>query len=136
MPSAAWHRRVRFRRRRRQVGQSQRSAGVSFDAGRRGGDRESVFDVMTQAIAAALGVFLLLAGGPSAQRRTLRADLVELDVVVLDGGDRPIRDLRQEDFEVKEDGQRVDVKTFAAIVATGTTRADDGRSVVLLMDDS
>jgi hypothetical protein len=91
---------------------------------------------MTHATAVIMGVFLLLAIRPSAQRSDPSADLVELDVVVLDGDDRPIRDLRQEDFEVKEDGQRVDVKTFAAVVAVGTTRRDDARSVVLLMDDS
>jgi VWFA-related protein len=63
------------------------------------------------------------------------ADLVEVDVVVLDRDDHPITDLRQDEFRIKEDGHAVDVKTFAAIKALGTTEPDDARSVVLLMDD-
>jgi len=91
---------------------------------------------MTRPAVLLIAFVVLLTAGPSGQRQGASADLVELDVVVLDHDDRPIRDLRQEDFQVKEDGRVVDVKTFAAIVATGTTRPDDGRSVVLLMDDS
>ncbi len=91
---------------------------------------------MTAHATIAIGVLLLSAAGPHTQPQQASADLVELDVVVLDREDRPIRDLRLEDFEVKEDGRRVDVKTFAAIVAGGTRRSDDARSVVLLMDDS
>jgi len=63
------------------------------------------------------------------------ADLVELDVVVLDRNDQPITDLRREDFTIKEDGRLVDVKTFAVVTALGSTEPDDGRVVVLLMDD-
>ena len=63
------------------------------------------------------------------------ADLVELDVVVLDRDDRPITDLRQDEFKIKEDGHAVEVKTFASVKALGTTDPDDARSVVLLMDD-
>ena len=76
--------------------------------------------------------------GLSAQRQNqaaASADLVELDVVVLDHDDRPVTDLRQEDFKIKEDGHAVELKTFAAVKALGTTEPDDARSVVLLMDD-
>lgn len=81
---------------------------------------------------------VLLAATVSAQRRPpvpLSADLVELDVVVLDKDERPITDLRQEDFKIKEDGRLVEVKTFAPVKALGTTEPDDARVVTLLMDD-
>jgi VWFA-related protein len=55
---------------------------------------------------------------------------------VLDKQSQPIHGLTQQDFQIKEDGQRVEVKTFAAITAGGSTRFDDGRSVALLMDDT
>jgi VWFA-related protein len=92
---------------------------------------------MKQFTAAITGLFLLLLACPSAQRRQeASADLVELDVVVLDGDDQPIRDLRQEEFEVKEDGRRVAIRTFASVAALGTADPDDARSVVLLLDDA
>jgi VWFA-related protein len=62
-------------------------------------------------------------------------DLVELAVVALDKNDTPVSDLRREDFQVKEDGHVMDVKTFAHIVADDSQASDDGRSVTLLLDD-
>ena len=62
-------------------------------------------------------------------------DLIELDVVALDRQDLPVSDLRQEDFQIKEDGRVVDIKTFAHVTALGTMQSDDARSVTLLMDD-
>ena len=62
--------------------------------------------------------------------------LVELDAVVLDGADRPVAGLRQEDFQIKEDGRVVEVKTFDAIADTGRDRTGVPRSIVLLLDDS
>ncbi len=62
-------------------------------------------------------------------------DLVELDVVALDRNDQPVTDLRQDEFTVKEDGRLVELKTFTAVTALGSTQPDDGRVVVLLMDD-
>ena len=63
------------------------------------------------------------------------ADLVELDVVVLDRSDQPVTGLRLEDFKVKEDGHAVELKTFSAVTALGSLDSDDGRIVTLLMDD-
>jgi VWFA-related protein len=63
------------------------------------------------------------------------SDLVELDVVVLDRDEQPVVDLRQEDFEIKEDGRAVDVKTFLQVTALGSLQPDDARVVTLLMDD-
>jgi VWFA-related protein len=80
---------------------------------------------------------MVLSIGVSAQKRSAppASDLVELDVVALDRADRPVMDLRQDEFQIKEDGKAMDVKTFTAVTALGSTRADDARSVVLLMDD-
>jgi VWFA-related protein len=75
---------------------------------------------------------------PAAQRSApapASADLVELDVVVLDRVEQPVSNLRQEDFTIKEDGHVVDVKTFAHVSALGSLQPDDARSVTLLMDD-
>jgi VWFA-related protein len=74
----------------------------------------------------------------AAQRRTVTpasGDLIELDVVALDRQDLPVSDLRQEEFQIKEDGHVVDIKTFAHVTALGTMQSDDARSVTLLMDD-
>jgi VWFA-related protein len=61
--------------------------------------------------------------------------LVELDAVVLDGDDHPVAGLRQEDFQIKEDGRVVDLKTFEAVADTDESRRIS-RSIVLLLDDS
>jgi len=85
-----------------------------------------------------LGV-LLMAAGPLAQRRPPvphNADLVELDVVVLDKQSQPVRGLIQQDFQVNEDGRPVEVKTFAAVSTSGSVGSDDARVVALMMDDT
>jgi VWFA-related protein len=61
--------------------------------------------------------------------------LVELDAVVVDDSGRSVTGLRQEDFQVKEDGRPVDLKTFDAVADTGNGRGV-ARSIVLLLDDS
>jgi VWFA-related protein len=88
--------------------------------------------------ASLLGV-LLIAPGPLAQRKPpvfQNPELIELDVVVLDKQSQPVGGLTQRDFEIKEDGRPVEVKTFAAVNTAGSTHADDGRYVALLMDDT
>ncbi|MGH9140390.1 MAG: VWA domain-containing protein [Vicinamibacterales bacterium] len=92
---------------------------------------------MTRAIAVVFVAVLALTT-VSAQRAPLTPDaagLIEIDVVVLDRSDQPITGLRREDFTVREDGRSVDLKTFSAVTALGSTQPDDGRVVVLLMDD-
>jgi VWFA-related protein len=82
--------------------------------------------------------FVVVLGAASFDRRQpapASGDLVELDVVAFDRGDRPVTDLRQDEFTVKEDGHRVELKTFAKVAALGSQEPDDGRTVVLLMDD-
>jgi VWFA-related protein len=62
------------------------------------------------------------------------AQLFELDAVVLDDLGKPVTGLRQEDFEVKDDGKRVELKTFDAVAETNSRRVS--RAIVLLLDDS
>jgi VWFA-related protein len=62
--------------------------------------------------------------------------LVELDAVVVDDSGRSVTGLRQEDFQVKEDGRPVDLKTFDAVADTGNVGRGVARSIVLLLDDS
>ena len=88
---------------------------------------------MTRGIPAA--VVAILVAALSAQRQPPPVDLVELDVVALDRDERPVTDLRREEFTIKEDGRRVELKTFSNVTALGSTQADDARVVTLLMDD-
>lgn len=92
---------------------------------------------MTRAIAALVVAVLALAtvSAQRARQAPDTADLIEIDVVALDRDDRPITALRREDFTVKEDGRVVDLKTFSSVAALGSSQPDDGRVVVLLMDD-
>ena len=81
-------------------------------------------------------------------------NLVEVDVVVTDKAGQPVRGLRQEDFEITEDGKAVTVETFTAIdlpaAPPGTVvaapdrsgsslasndQADEGRILLIVMDD-
>jgi VWFA-related protein len=80
----------------------------------------------------------VLAATLAAQRTPPAAssdELVELDIVVLDRDEHPVAGLRQEDFQIKEDGRPVDVKTFSYVTALGSLEPDDARVVTLLMDD-
>lgn len=86
-------------------------------------------------LVACIAASLVVATSAQRPEQPGAVDLVELDVVVLDRHDQPVTDLRQEDFSIKEDGHAVDLKTFSKVTALGSTQPDDGRLVVLLMDD-
>jgi len=60
--------------------------------------------------------------------------LVEVDAVVTDDAGKPVAGLKQEDFEIKDDGKKVEVKTFDAVGETADRLV--ARSIVLLLDDS
>src|SRR5215218_5363311 len=87
-------------------------------------------------VASLIGLLVL---GPAllAQRRPPATDgeLVELDIVALDKYEQAVPDLRQDEFEIKENGRKVDIKTFEYVVTLGSLQPDDGRVVSLLMDD-
>ena len=103
--------------------------------------------------AAAL-VLVMLAQAASQPTFKSGVNLVEVDVVVTDKGGQPVRGLREEDFEVTEDGKAVSVETFTAIdlpaAAPGTVvtepdrsgtslasndQEDEGRILLIVMDD-
>lgn len=86
--------------------------------------------------AAAVALAMLAASSGSAQKSAPPSvDLVEIDVVVTDRSGQHVPGLKREDFEVKEDGDVVDIKTFTAVSSGGSTQLDDARSVVILLDD-
>ena len=93
--------------------------------------------MVTVRAATAVALAMLAVGGGSVQKPTPAPsiDLVELDVVVTDHNGQHVPGLKREDFEVKEDGKVVDIKTFMAVSAGGSTKLDDGRSMVVLLDD-
>jgi VWFA-related protein len=75
-------------------------------------------------------------------------ELVEVDAVALDASNRPVTDLRQEEFEVFEDGTPRPIVTFAAVNlpvpeprpprrldVSSNGSADDGRVFFLVLDD-
>ena len=78
---------------------------------------------------------LLLAVLASAALQNPTGDLVELDVSVVDKTGATIGNLTQSDFQIKEDGKPVDIKTFTPVSADGLS-PDTNRSLVLLLDDT
>lgn len=87
--------------------------------------------------ATAVALAMLAVSGGAAQRFAVEPsiDLVEIDVVVTDHRGQHVSGLKREDFELKEDGKVVDIKTFMAVSSNGSTKLDDGRSMVVLLDD-
>ncbi len=64
-----------------------------------------------------------------------RQSSVELDVVALDEQHRPVGGLKAQDFTVREDGHPVEIANVTEVSRTGIDGRDDGRSLVLLLDD-
>lgn len=117
---------------------------------------------MTRIIPLALGLAAGLASLPGGPRFTpeqqvfqASADLVRLDVVVLDRDRRPVTGLTASDFTILEDRELREVAAFAAVTlpaATATSgaewtrnsssdvvtnaRAENGRLVVIMLDHS
>src|SRR5579864_2758457 len=85
------------------------------------------------AVGACLAVVTLAAAQKASPPRTT---FVELDAVVVDKHDRPVRGLHSADFEIKEDGRDVEVTSFTEVSAAGISSRGDSRSVVLLLDDT
>src|SRR5262245_46429337 len=81
-------------------------------------------------LAATLVAFL---NSSSSAQQFQNVDLVDVDVVVTDDDGKPVMGLKQEDFEVREDGKRVELKTFVPVAASEDNSAP--RSMVILLDD-
>src|SRR5687767_12098376 len=81
-------------------------------------------------------------------------NLVEVDVIVTDRQGRPVRGLRQQDFEVLEDGKSVPIVTFVAVdlpqappdatvpppdrsgaTVAANDQPEDGRVMLIVLDD-
>jgi hypothetical protein len=62
-------------------------------------------------------------------------NLVDLDVVVTDGDGRSVIGLLKEEFDVRENGKRVELKTFSPVLPAEGADPDGGRSLVILLDD-
>lgn len=66
----------------------------------------------------------------------VRADFVVVDASVVDSQGQTVSGLRQEDFEVREDGHPVFLKTFKAVSASGISDRSDGRTIMIVLDDT
>src|SRR5258706_6165729 len=87
---------------------------------------------LTLALAGAIAATVIVRGVQQADSPYL----VELDTVVIDDSGRVVTGVKQEDFQVKEDGRRVELKTFDTVVDVGDDRRSASRSIVLVLDDS
>lgn len=85
-----------------------------------------------RAIFAAFAVLTLFSAAAPLASQGGSVDLVQLDVVVVDGKGRPVHGLKSEDFTVKEDGRRVDLATFEEMRPAADP---DPRVVVLALDE-
>ena len=84
------------------------------------------------------GLAILAAAGllaAQAPRFGARVDLVVVSAVVRDSQDAMVPGLAKDDFEILEDGKPVTVATFAEVNADNLAPQDNGRFVVLLMDN-
>ena len=80
-----------------------------------------------------LTALAVLSAALTAQNRS--GELVELDIAVVARDGSTVTDLRQSDFQIKEDGKPVDIKTFNAVSADGLS-PDTARQLVLVLDDT
>lgn len=92
---------------------------------------------MMRSFIAGCAAVLLVTAAPVAEQTPPPSSgaFVELDVSVTDKNGI-VTDLRQEDFQVQDDGKKVEIKSFTSVLARGTTAPGDGRELVLLLDDA
>jgi VWFA-related protein len=90
---------------------------------------------LTVAVVFGVAAIPVLAADHKASPRQ-RMTFVELGTVVVDDNDRPVRGLHRKDFQVKEDGHEVKVTSFTEVPAAGVAGPGNGRSLVLLLDDT
>jgi VWFA-related protein len=83
--------------------------------------------------AALIVVASLLLSDPSAQAP---GDLKVLDVAVFDQSGKPVTDLAQADFQIEDDGKKVEIASFEAVAADGAAEGKKSRSIVVVMDEA
>ena len=105
---------------------------------------------------AIVALLALVLGGQVSQPPRIRTgiNVVEVDIVVVDDNGAPVRELRQQDFRVEEDGRPVEIASFTAIdvpmasadtaiprldgsgsAAANNAQPEDGRVVLVILDD-
>ena len=77
------------------------------------------------AVLVGLGVCAVMEAAPPQFGELIEVNVVNVDVLVTDRQGRPVTDLRREDFEVLEDGKRVEVTNFR-VVTDGAPPAAGG----------
>ncbi len=92
---------------------------------------------MARFFIAGLAGVLLITAAPVAKQTPAPGShaMVELDVSVTDKTGI-LTDLRQDEFQVQDDGKKVELKTFTSVVARGSTAQGDGREIVIVLDDA
>ena len=92
---------------------------------------------MTRAIAAVILMWASasLPAASTQPRFGARVELLVVSAVVRDGDDAVVRGLTQSDFELRDAGKPVPISTFSEVNVDAPSSIDDGRFVVLLMDD-
>jgi VWFA-related protein len=87
-------------------------------------------------LAGALVVLLpALLAAQSQPRFSTGVDLIVVPVIARNADNTFARGLTQSDFELREDGKPVSIATFAAVDTDAPASLDDGRFIVLLLDD-
>jgi hypothetical protein len=90
------------------------------------------------AVAAALAGIVFVTVAPHARQAPAAATAapVELDVSVIDKDGMPITDMTKDEFDVQDDGKKVDITAMTTVAARGTRATGDGRELVLILDDA
>ena len=91
---------------------------------------------MLRAGAVVAAALTLWGATPDAQRGQNPAPEVTVDVIVQDRDGQPVVGLRPEDFRVREDGRDVKVTDFRAVTPAEAASRGQGRSAVLVLDDT
>ena len=89
---------------------------------------------MRRMLVACMALFLIAVAPVGSQAPGAEGTPVVLDVSVVDKNG-PITDLRQEEFQIEDDGKKVQLTNLTAVAASGATPAD-GRDIVLVLDDA
>src|SRR5688500_7238812 len=66
-------------------------------------------------LAGLLVVCCVLEAAPPQFGELIEVNVVNVDVLVTDRDGRPVNDLRREDFEVLEDGKRIEITNFQVV---------------------
>jgi len=78
---------------------------------------------------AAAAMAVLVTFGMSQVPLAQSGGAVKMDVVVTEKDGRPIADLKQDELQVEDDGKKAEIKSFTPVKS-------EGRTVVLLLDDT